>query len=59
LNQADKRNSERFPDSFMFQLLPGEEESLRSQIVTSKAEIHTSKEQRGGRRYAGWLKKRL
>ena len=33
-NQAVKRNSERFPDDFMFQLSEEEYESLRSQIVT-------------------------
>lgn len=36
LNQAVKRNSERFPDSFMFQLTPMEAEVSRSQIVTLK-----------------------
>jgi hypothetical protein len=35
LNQAVKRNSERFPESFMFALTKEESESLRSQIVTS------------------------
>ncbi|MBP5195980.1 MAG: ORF6N domain-containing protein [Bacteroidaceae bacterium] len=35
LNQAVKRNVERFPDDFMFQLTKGELESLRSQIVTT------------------------
>ena len=44
LNQAVRRNIERFPDDFMFQLTDGEEAALRSQIVTSK--------RRGGRRYA-------
>lgn len=34
LNQAVKRNSDRFPDDFMFQITPGEYKSLRSQIVT-------------------------
>jgi hypothetical protein len=43
LNQAVKRNRERFPEDFMFRLTPQEAESLRSQIVTSKAV-------RGGRR---------
>lgn len=33
LNQAVKRNKERFPDDFMFQLLPMETESLISQNV--------------------------
>ena len=42
-NQAVKRNIERFPSEFMFQLTNDEDNSLRSQIVTSK--------QRGGRRY--------
>ncbi|MFN5869878.1 MAG: ORF6N domain-containing protein, partial [Akkermansiaceae bacterium] len=35
LNEAVKRNIERFPADFMFQLSP-EEENLRSQIVTLK-----------------------
>jgi len=34
LNQAMKRNSERFPEQFMFQLTKDEFEKLRSQIVT-------------------------
>ena len=33
LNQAVKRNKERFPDEFMFQLTKEEYESLRSQFV--------------------------
>ena len=37
LNQAVKRNINRFPDDFMFQLTKSELESLRSQIVTSKS----------------------
>ena len=43
LNQAVKRNAERFPLDFMFQLNSKEFESLRSQFVTSN--------QRGGSRY--------
>lgn len=43
LLQAVRRNAARFPDDFMFQLTPGEWDSLRSQIVISK--------RRGGRRY--------
>ena len=35
LVQAVKRNSERFPDDFMFQLNDEEFENLKSQIVTS------------------------
>jgi len=34
LNQAVKRNSERFPKDLMFQLMQDEWESLRSQFVT-------------------------
>ena len=43
LNQAVKRNIERFPDDFMFQLNENENASLRSQIVTSnlKSQIAT------------------
>jgi hypothetical protein len=44
LNQAIKRNIERFPEDFMFQLSEYEWESLRSQFVTSKTG-------RGGRTY--------
>jgi hypothetical protein len=46
LVQAVKRNIERFPDDFMFQLTPDEFERLRSQTVISKPEG------RGGRRVA-------
>ncbi len=35
-NQAVRRNIERFPEDFMFQLTPEEAESLRSQFVTLK-----------------------
>ena len=35
LNQAVKRNIERFPEDFMFQLTKGELEILRSQFVIS------------------------
>lgn len=34
LNQAVTRNTERFPDDFMFRLTAEEHEALRSQIVT-------------------------
>lgn len=36
LNQAVKRNVERFPEDFMFQLTSEEFDALRSQIVTLK-----------------------
>ena len=35
LNQAVKRNLDRFPADFMFQLTPEEREGMRSQIATS------------------------
>lgn len=35
LNQSVKRNIERFPEDFMFQLTKGEWEILKSQIVTA------------------------
>ena len=43
LLQSIRRNIERFPSDFMFQLSPEEFKILRSQIVTSSW---------GGRRYA-------
>lgn len=47
-NQAVKRNIDRFPDNFRFQLSEGEyEEILRSQIVTSS--------DHGGRRYLPYV----
>jgi hypothetical protein len=48
MNQAVKRNNGRFPLDFMFQLTNDEWEFLRSQIVTSK-------NNRGGRRYAPYV----
>jgi len=36
LNQAVKRNIERFPEDFMFELTKEEFKTWRSQIVTSK-----------------------
>ncbi len=44
-NEQVRRNADRFPDDFMFQLSDEEWESLRSQFATSK-------KGRGGRRYA-------
>ncbi len=44
LNQAVRRNADRFPEDFMFQLSIEETEGLRSQIVISNPG-------RGGRRY--------
>jgi flagellar capping protein FliD len=47
LNQAVKRNPDRFPADFAFQLTAAEFETLRSQFVTSKG--------RGGRRYLPYV----
>lgn len=44
LNEQVKRNKERFPADFMFQLTSEETKNLRSQFATSNRE-------RGGRRY--------
>ena len=48
LNEAVRRNRERFPEDFMFQLSREEDEVLRSQFATSK-------EGRGGRRYRPYV----
>lgn len=57
LNQAVKRNINRFPVDFMFQLAEDENDSLRSQIVTSNNSDESLRSQfvtsnkRGGIRY--------
>ncbi len=62
LNLAVKRNTERFPNDFMFRLTQAEAEGLRFQIGTSnenaakqtsglRFQTETSKSRRGGRRY--------
>jgi phage regulator Rha-like protein len=48
LMQSVKRNIQRFPSEFMFQLSEREYYTLRSQIVTSK-------QNRGGRRYLPYV----
>ena len=45
LNQAVKRNIERFPEDFMFQLTDHEWNSLRSQIVTANDEGNSLRSQ--------------
>jgi hypothetical protein len=47
LNEAVKRNAERFPEDFMFRLSAAEHAALISQIATSKSG-------RGGRRKLPW-----
>ncbi len=47
-NEQVKRNLNRFPEDFMFQLTAEEDERLRSQIATSK-------KKRGGRRYLPYV----
>lgn len=47
LNEQVKRNIERFPEDFMFQLTPEEFENLRSQNATSRSW--------GGRRYPPYV----
>ena len=57
LNRAVKRNADRFPEEFMFQLTEEDWKSLRFQFGTSnnddslRSQFGTSKNKRGGRRY--------
>jgi hypothetical protein len=53
-NQAVKRNINRFPESFRFQLTIEEYQNLRSQFVTSSGETDESS-QHGGRRYLPYV----
>ncbi len=66
ITEAVKRNIERFPEEFRFQLTMAEHDFLRSQIATSKtdeiilkSQIVTSKgeriETRGGRQYLPYV----
>lgn len=50
LNEAVKRNIDRFPENFCFQLAENEYQFLRSQIATSK-----KRETRGGRQYLPYV----
>ncbi|PYQ60517.1 MAG: DNA-binding protein, partial [Acidobacteria bacterium] len=49
LNKAVKRNLDRFPSDFMFQLTPAEARALRFQIGISSEGVH------GGRRYLPYV----
>lgn len=55
LNQQSKRNKDRFPKDFAFQLMAEEFRNLKLQIATSslRSQFVTSK-RRGGRRYLPW-----
>lgn len=55
LNQAVKRNIERFPKDFMFQLTKEEWENLRSQIVISNLNNQNELLKQGGRRYLPYV----
>jgi hypothetical protein len=50
LNRAGKRNIDRFPEDFMFQLTAEEWENLRYQIGTSSEEINSGAAHGGRRR---------
>jgi hypothetical protein len=65
-NEAFKRNRDRFPGDFAFQISASEFANLRSQIATSRMQQHESKVQNtiwsqiatsyhGGRRYLPWV----
>ncbi|GHT03697.1 hypothetical protein FACS189440_07140 [Bacteroidia bacterium] len=51
LKRAVRRNIERFPLDFMFELTENECEILRCQIGTSKQNDNSTTEKRGGSRY--------
>ena len=51
INEAVRRNIERFPENFCFKLTKIEAETLRSQFATSRLE----KENYGGRRYLPYV----
>ena len=58
LNQAVKRNVERFPETFCFQLTEVEFSNLRSQFVTSsdlRFQYGISNKEHGGRRYLPYV----
>ena len=55
LNLAVKRNIERFPEDFCFQITESEWEILRFQFETSKNDNKDLKDNRGGRRYLPYV----
>lgn len=55
LNRAVKRNIERFPEDFMFQLTSEEFADLRCQIGISNLRSQNGTSSRGGRRYLPYV----
>ena len=55
INKAVKRNIDRFPEEFCFQLTENEFQTLRFQIGTSKQNLEIKDEFRGERRYLPFL----
>ena len=55
VNRAVKRNIDRFPEEFCFQLTENEFQTLRFQIGTSKQNLEIKDEFRGGRRYLPYV----
>lgn len=55
INKAVKRNIDRFPEEFCFQLTENEFETLRFQIGTSKQNLKINNELRGKRRYLPYV----
>lgn len=55
LNRSVKRNINRFPEDFMFQLTEDEYQFLRCQFGASKMDVENNTEGRGGRRYLPYV----
>jgi len=55
LNEQVKRNSDRFPQNFMFQLTEEEHQNLRSQFATSSLRSQIVTIEHGGRRYLPYV----
>ena len=55
LNLAVRRNKDRFPKDFMFQLTKEESENWKSQIMTSNLRLQFATSSYGGRRYLPYV----
>lgn len=55
MNRSVKRNINRFPEDFMFQLSEDEYQVLRCQFGTSKMDAENNTDGRGGRRYLPYV----